>query len=409
MSDTQDSPEHQQPPFPPSWHISTTSPIVPAWDVDTDRLNGLDPTTAKYIFGAAFDAIWQNLAREFNGHMDSAVQELKIEVDVLSTGLADAEKLVEELAVEIATLKSSHGGVSNSPRPAPTEKFAGGSHEKAEEFATAIVNACLFESFRSEQQQIIWCQGYLTGDAVKWSSVITHHASRESARFNFATWISAFRSQFCSRNPTADARVALRTVAQGSKTVSQFVTEFKAIYLALDPMERDTGLVLDRFLDALSVPAFERLTTKQPPAAGLRESMEYLVATESQFSQLEHKKALLARAHAQQQQQRISQVVSQVSTPKHSPPVPRPSVNTTVQNPPPSRDPNAMDVDRTHWLQKGGYTKVKARQMYIEYLTAQARMATASSATPSSSSTPSSVTSSYPSTPQSDFVRATPQ
>ncbi|KZP14061.1 hypothetical protein FIBSPDRAFT_896901 [Athelia psychrophila] len=144
----------------------------------------------------------------------------------------------------------------------------------AEEFATAIGNAVLFEMFSSDTTKILWSQGFLTGTAAMWSSNITHSLSFNPASYNFDTWIASFRTMFCSRDCAADTCKALHSLSMGNQlisvyfemdkqqlqlqsnqSISAYCNEAKAFILDLAPGDRSSNLVLDCSKAGLSVVA----------------------------------------------------------------------------------------------------------------------------------------------------------
>ena len=259
------------------------------------------PTDHQQAFLTTVSTTLEHMTRATNAALDRMLELVGARLTAAEKRLATVESelaltvgMVVELQRENDILKSIVGGGSRGPHAALPEKFEGGDQTRADEFSTAVVNASKFETFPSDELKILWCQGFLTGEAHKWSSNITHDASTDPAQLNFSLWIAAFRSTYCTRDREGDALRALNSLSMGDRSISAYVTEFKALRLDLPAAERNGLFVMDRFKTGLSLPAAERLAQMQPRYTTVDQALEYLLDREVEFAELEKRRALVS-------------------------------------------------------------------------------------------------------------------
>lgn len=351
--------------------------------------------SATAIYDQIYEQVNQNLVTAFGAE----IQRLKDANLAVAAAFTAMEQRTDAV---IAIAAAQVGGTGRGPRPAAPEKCDGGAQSGAEEFAIAIGNAVQFETFANDSTKILWSQGFLTGTAAMWSSNITHNQSYAPARYDFDLWIEEFRAMFCSRDRAADARKALHSLSMGNRSISAYCNEARAIILDLAPADRGSDLVLDRFKAGLSVVAATRLLNMQPKYTTIDEALEYLLANEQDFIELDRRLASAHRAHPPSRPI-ASQPTAAPKTPfQFTRPTAPAQTPHTFQRPPPGRDPMAMDLDAARQRSASANTRCRDCSEFghatCGYTRARARQAWASSAGSSGAPSSSASSSSYATT-----------
>ncbi|KZP33322.1 hypothetical protein FIBSPDRAFT_943716, partial [Athelia psychrophila] len=144
---------------------------------------GSTAASGKVIYKQIYTQVHQNLIQAFGTEMQH-----------LTDAHAASYTAQEQRTDAVLAIAAQSGGSGRGPRPAAPARCDGGTQSGAEEFAIAIGNAVLFETFTNDTTKILWSQGFLSGTAAMWSSNITNAQSFGTTRFDFNTWLSEFRA-----------------------------------------------------------------------------------------------------------------------------------------------------------------------------------------------------------------------
>lgn len=264
----------------------------------------------------------------------------KVVFDALQTELAAQLRTVqgglEALADRMTRLERAERGPGPRPNINPPGTYDGASRPLADQFISQVEAAAEFEVFRSERQKILWAQSYLTGAALAWSRVITTGSDDPEAnprRFHWEAWLSDFKAAFGLRDPAQDALNKLGVLQQGSRSITEYCTAFFELKGKLGPADANSEYVKDRFWKGLSATAMEALVNTDFTTA--EEARDILLRRETR----------LADMVARRKGQWHGSSKASGPAPMGQATAPTPAA-ARVSNPPASKDPDAMDVDR---------------------------------------------------------------
>ncbi|KAH0583099.1 hypothetical protein H2248_010985 [Termitomyces sp. 'cryptogamus'] len=277
-----------------------------------DEAGAMDPASAR-IADVVFQAVQTRLAAQFQ---------------------AQDTKLAEVLA-RIAQLRRRRAWrrcLCLKRRWSIQRVYDGKSKQLADQFVRQVEAAAEFEIFRDDRQKILWAQSYLSGSAQQWSSVVTMGLDdpvRNPRRFQWDAWVADFKASFCTRDQAQDALTRIGQLQQGSKSITDYCTAFFELKGRLGQADADSEYVKDRFWKGLTATSMEALVNTDFTTA--EEARDILLRRESRLADIAaRRKGAWHPGHAASSAGSNSAQAPQV----HSAP------------PPPSADPNAMDVDR---------------------------------------------------------------
>ena len=283
------------------------------------------------IAAAIFDQVKQQFERDFVG---------------LKGNLGEALSHVAALEAELLETRV-RGTTPRLPKVSPPPKFdRKPPKDLADHFVHQISNAAKFETFLSDEQKIIWAESFLTGQALSWSATITAFGkpADNPACYDWTVWLRSFRETFCTWDAAADALRKLAALSQGSKSITQYCTEFKELSVRLSAADQCGKFVKERFWAGLNVAAKQALVTSDFKT--INEAQDLLLCRESRLADIESAVQLSkprgiqaqlggaasgAKASANFQKAGGGQTSSTPSA--------------QASNPPASKDPNAMEVD----------------------------------------------------------------
>lgn len=206
--------------------------------------------------------------------------------------------------------------------------------------------------FPTDKIKIFWILGFLqTGLAAEWRDNIIRliHANNEPFEDYDGFW-EVFRQSFGDPDIQSTKVLKLRTIEQGTLTADEHVQAFMKV--AYDSGYTGIPLVME-FKRSLNKALRDKLTHAEIPPVTIKQwydrarivdrQWRQAKAEERLFSGTSHPKQAQASTSAPQAQGNRNFVWNRTQPQQAQ----APPVRTAPANPPPARDPNAMDVDRS--------------------------------------------------------------
>lgn len=305
-----------------------------------------------------YDGVYNALQKLFETRMAAVEKDLDDALDRVSQVTGDNR----ELAQRVVELESRAVAVSAAKRPkvhAP-EVYDGKDKEKAERFVQQIIVAAKFEHFDNDEQKVLWAQSYLTGTAHSWSALITfgEPGTTDIRKVDWEAWIAGFRETFGTRDVAQDAMRKLNALVQGSKSITDYTTEFRELVSRLPFSEQTGEFVNSRYWDGLTLASKQNLVGTDFTTAA--EAQAILLRRESRLSDIASQARRMGGGVPSHSGRPSASAQASTVTHQRTPaPAPQPQSSraspAAVAAPPaPSRDPNAMDVDGAR--RRGGPT-----------------------------------------------------
>ncbi|KAG5727064.1 hypothetical protein E4T56_gene20328 [Termitomyces sp. T112] len=273
----------------------------------SDETGTMDPASAR-ITDVVFQAVQIWLVAQFQAQ-DTKLAEVLARIAQLEA--AQALPGLATLPVSQAPLEHLAGvqvmqHVARTPRINTLEVYNGKSKQLADQFVRQVEAAAEFEIFRDDCQKILWAQSYLSGSAQQWSSVVTTG----------------------SDDPAQDALTWIGQLQQGSKSITDYCTAFFELKGRLGQADADSEYVKDCFWKGLTATLMEALV-----------NMDFMTAEEARDILLRRESWLADIAACRKGAWHPGHAVSSAGSNSAQHPPARSAP------PPPSADPNAMDVD----------------------------------------------------------------
>lgn len=168
---------------------------------------------------------------------------------------------------------------------------------------------------------------FLEDDAAIWATPYLEAMGNGQPAFsdNWVEFIKAFKLRFETTDEAVDAKESLRTLWQGTLTVSEYAAKFKEV---MDRTGYSIGDLRDRFYDHLASTVKDALVNTERDISTLDKLIEVSVSLDNRIRQRRAEKA-----------RETGKPTTTASRPSAS------SAHITPFTPTTARDPNAMDID----------------------------------------------------------------
>jgi len=237
---------------------------------------------------------------------------------------------------------------AHRPLKLPNPEYFTGSHSTYERWKESLDLFYLADQdrFHNDETKIIFTLALLVGPAATWKATFLQSKwDATNSVYNFGTWpafVTALETSFRPANRTYDAMERLAHIKQGTRTVDEYISEFRALATEAG-VTADTQTIY-HFREGIN-PALGNIAILSGPANTLTawenaaRGADHILRAQRKYSE-KHPVQPKAPFYPRPQHRKVQNF-------RQSNPVPR-------YIPPPSypKDPNAMDID---YIQKAIY------------------------------------------------------
>lgn len=301
--------------------------------------------------------------------LEQKIDKLESELDAAIEGLEKADSLITQLQAKAFQSSSPNSELSKLKTATP-DTFDG-DRSKYKDWKRQIDLALAANPKFSEAEKIIFILSYMKGGTAGPFADAMMRASSPQKPLLFDDFHSKLVSRFHDPNLKITAQQEIQTLMQGNDRAEEFVQKFEAL-------EADAGFdqeaLITFFKRAIKRPIRQQLSLKSSPPITLEEWKIMTIEADKLFHQFKREEQFftgISTASSRPIQKSSAPITPKPTPPKPTNPFfgyPRPAVSTPTppvtlpSYSPATKDPNAMDVDRTNQ-----YSNPRPRSQMICY------------------------------------------